>query len=159
MSHQPQSNALSLLSSRSAAHQQYSHHAYAPAQQQVQPNQYQNLLYSLAASNMGQLFQHSQRSADDTIESSHDHLRSMDLQNEDAQQHQEQGEDSNISSNPLGDQQQRDRGGSNASSMLSDLRDMLEDTSAHSHGSLKASFLSAAAAPDAGSSEDSIPMD
>ena len=158
MSHQPQSNALSLLSSRNAAHEQYSHHAYAPAQQQVQSNQYQNLLYSLAASNMGQLFQHSQRSADDTIESSHDHLRSMDLQNEDEQQHQEQG-DSNISSNPLGDQQQRDRGESNASSMLSDLRDMLEDTTAHSHSSLKASFLSATAAPDAGSSEDSIPMD
>jgi hypothetical protein len=55
----------------------------------------------------------------------------------------------------LGDQQQRDRGGSNASSMLSDLRDML-DTSAHSNSLLKASFLSAAA-PDAGSSEDSIP--
>lgn len=159
MSYQPQNNALSLLSSRNAAHQQYSHHAYAPAQQQVQPNQYQNLLYSLAASNMGQLFQHSHRSADDIIKSSHDHLRSMDLQHEDLtgeQQHQEQGE-SNISSNPLGDQQQRDRGGSNASSMLSDLRDMLEDTSAHSN-SLTASFFSAAA-HDAGSSEDSIPMD
>ena len=134
MSLQPQGNALSLLSSSNAAHQPYS--------QQVQPNQYQNLLYSLAASNMGQLFQHSQRSADDIIESSHDHLRSMDLTDE--QQHQDQG-----------DQQQRDRGGSNASSMLSDLRDML-DTSAHSNSLLKASFLSAAA-PDAGSSEDSIP--
>jgi len=132
MSLQPQGNALSLLSSRNAAHQPYS--------QQVQPNQYENLIYSLAASNMGQLFQHSQRSADDIIESSHDHLRSMDLTDE--QQHQDQG-----------DQQQRDRGGSNASSMLSDLRDML-DTSAHSN-SLKASFLSAAA-PDAGSSDDSI---
>lgn len=132
MSLQPQGNALSLLSSRNAAHQPYS--------QQVQPNQYENLLYSLAASNMGQLFQHSQRSADDIIESSHDHLRSMDLTDE--QQHQDQG-----------DQQQRDRGGSNASSMLSDLRDML-DTSAHSN-SLKASFLSAAA-PDAGSSDDSV---
>ena len=144
---QPQGNALSLLSSSNAAHQPYSQqvqpnqYQVQPNQYQVQPNQYQNLLYSLAASNMGQLFQHSQRSADDIIESSHDHLRSMDLTDE--QQHQDQG-----------DQQQRDRGGSNASSMLSDLRDML-DTSAHSN-SLKASFLSAAA-PDAGSSEDSIP--
>lgn len=141
MSLQPQGNALSLLSSSNAAHQPYSQQVQ-PNQYQVQPNQYQNLLYSLAASNMGQLFQHSQRSADDIIESSHDHLRSMDLTDE--QQHQDQG-----------DQQQRDRGGSNASSMLSDLRDML-DTSAHSNSLLKASFLSAAA-PDAGSSEDSIP--
>lgn len=151
---QPQSNVLSLLSSRNATHQQYSHHAYAPAQQQVQPNQYQNYLISQAASNMGQLFQHSQRSDDDIIECSHDQLRSIDLQHDDftgEQQHQEQG------ANPLGDQQQRDRGGSNASSMLSDLHDMLEDTSAHSN-SLKALFLSAAA-HNAGSSEDSIPMD